>query len=178
MKYFSYIYSIKESVMKKLFLVFSFIVSSFTFSQNIDNKSIEFEVIKLINAYRVANGFNALQYNSQLYQAAQLQSKYMSANNTVTHYNNAVGLNTPQQRIDNFKKSWTVLTTAENCNNVSISLNNSNNVKHAFEIFNRWKNSPGHNANMLIPDINQIAVSISINSDLIYSCMTVCLDIK
>jgi len=201
MQYFSYIYNIKESVMKKVFLVFSVVVSSFVQAQTkititrsghtdtissadlssafqktqiaIDIHVIESDVINLINQHRLKNGLSALIYDSTLYPAAAFQSRYMLSIDSVTHYNSAPNLHTPGDRVNFYKKNTKY--KGECCNGNSLATCYLQNIKPADEIFITWKNSKPHNYVLLLSNCTHISVAISQNvkTGKLYSCLIV-----
>jgi hypothetical protein len=88
----------------------------------------------LINAHRKANGKNALAYDTKLNEAAENHSAWMQENDNFSH----TGENGSQfyQRCE---------AVGGKCDAENIAYG----FKSAQDLFDMWKNSSGHNANML-----------------------------
>lgn len=101
-------------------------------------------LLSLINSYRQENGKNNLTLNSQLSTAACKHSNWMKNNNTLNH----IGENGSQ-----FYERCNM--EGSNCDAENIAQGGSN----AQTFFDMWKNSPGHNENML-GDHTQIGIGL------------------
>ncbi len=115
------------------------------------------EFHKLLNEYRVENGSSILQWDEDMWLAARNHCYYMYYNNHLTHRQANIskgftGENTEDRIVFATNGNPKYTAHGENClYNYSkqgegleeISLN------IAKESFEQWKNSPGHNANML-----------------------------
>jgi uncharacterized protein YkwD len=112
----------------------------------------EVAFLGLINEHRAANGLPPLAMSPTLTTAARLHSQDMAANNYFDH----TGLNgsTFSQRIA--AAGYPGGTTAENI------FAGSANASGAME---SWKNSPGHNANMLNPAYAAIGIGRAFDPD-------------
>jgi uncharacterized protein YkwD len=110
----------------------------------------------LINQYRAQNGLGALQFSGKLTAAANYHSWEMAEYNYFSHtLLNGV---TWSQNIANF--GYTANTyRAENI---------AAGYSTAAEVFNAWKNSPGHNANMLSPNYTVMGLGRSYDVDSTY----------
>jgi uncharacterized protein YkwD len=127
---------------------------------DLDIKKFESELINLINSHRKSNGLKALELDTNLIKASLIQSDYMVSINKVTHKNSKVGFETMTQRIKYFYKgSYGV--SLENACTGSLYLCFRNDNSPAQQIFNLWKDSPGHNQNMLNPKVNKIGLTLS-----------------
>jgi uncharacterized protein YkwD len=105
----------------------------------------------LINAYRQQNGLGTLTMQNQLGQAAELHSQDMATNNFGSHTGSDGS--SPDQRINRTGYQW--WNWGENVFWGSSSANVA---------FDWWKNSPGHNANMLHPQFTEIGVGRAFNA--------------
>lgn len=110
----------------------------------------------LINQYRAQNGRGALAYSGTLSAAANYHSWEMAEYNYFDH--TLRGGVTWAQNIANF--GYTANTyKAENI---------AAGYETAAAVFNAWKNSPGHNANMLSPNYTVIGIGRSYDVDATY----------
>lgn len=111
--------------------------------------TVEEQVLALINAHRDDNGQAALTWNDQLGAAAQTHSDDMTANNFSSHTGSDGS--TPLTRITNAgyptPRYWG--------ENIFQSAPNDPSAQSAFDW---WKNSDGHNANMLNPNYTDIGI--------------------
>lgn len=110
----------------------------------------------LINQYRAQNGLGALQFSAKLSAAANYHSWEMAEYNYFSHtLRNGV---TWSQNIANF--GYTANTyRAENI---------AAGYSTAAEVFTAWKNSSGHNANMLSPNFKVMGLGRSYDVDSAY----------
>jgi uncharacterized protein YkwD len=139
----------------------------------IDTDSIEFNIINLINEYRVDNELYKLINDSILHKAAEIQSVYMMTIDSITHYNTSKNFHTPADRVNFFIKQ--TITIGECCFVNSLSTCYRDNISLDMLIVNGWKNSKPHNSILLSKHIKYISVSVSqnVNSGKIYTCLTV-----
>ena len=129
-------------------------------ASDINIKQFEAELLNLINNYRNSKGLSSLVVDSNLYKASTMQSDYMVSINEVTHKNSNVGFETFTQRIQYFYKN-NYGVSGENACTGSLKLCFYDNETPAQQIFNIWKDSPGHNQNMLNPKYSKIGLSLS-----------------
>lgn len=101
----------------------------------------------LLNNYRAANGLASLALQNQLGRAAELHSQDQAANNFSSHTGSTGS--SPEQRIA--AAGYSASYTAEN-----IYWNSGDGSASA--AFNWWKESPGHNANMLSTNLTQFGI--------------------
>ena len=146
--------------MRKGFLgligVFLFAISmqSVAFAQQLNADDIE--VIRLINAYRIQNGLNALTASPGLTRAAMFHSNWMADRNCFSHqcgFEPDFG-----QRLINANYRWQWAAGE----NIAAGLSN------AQRTFQLWVNSPGHNKNMLDPRWRAVGVKRAYNSQAQY----------
>ena len=127
------------------------------------NKVVYDEMYRLVNEHRNNNGLKSLAVDSVMEECAYGKSKHMSDNNYFSHsyegkywwnmypekYENAcaIGENIIRSYINPNK-----VYTKEECKEI------------ANELFESWKNSSGHNANMLSENFEAIGFGIYVNS--------------
>lgn len=116
----------------------------------------EAALLGLINQHRAQNGLGALQFSGKLSAAANFHSWEMAEYNYFSHtLRNGV---TWSQNILNF--GYTANTyKAENI---------AAGYETATAVFNAWRNSAGHNANMLSPNYKVIGIGRSFDVDATY----------
>ncbi|MBL4875504.1 MAG: CAP domain-containing protein [Cohaesibacteraceae bacterium] len=102
--------------------------------------------LDLINAYRLKHGKSILSLNDKLNQAAQIQSTRMADAGQVTH---AIGRD---GKLSRRLKSVGYLysSAAENIGAGYWTL---------AEAFSGWRDSPGHNKNMLLDDVSELGIA-------------------
>jgi len=112
-----------------------------------------------INQYRLDNGLSTLYWDDRIWLAARNHNLYLWKLNALTHdevkTNTFFTGNKPWDRIqyvtyNNYKMEY----YAENClfyTNDFYTFNAENAIEIANRAFEQWKNSPGHNKNMLDP---------------------------
>lgn len=105
------------------------------------------EMNKLVNAHRAANGKVAFDINAKAQECATVKSKHMADNNYFDHDFNG------EHIWDIYEEYSNIGICAENIYKGSINVNREFTEQEtrdfALRIFNAWKNSAGHNANML-----------------------------
>ena len=107
--------------------------------------------LQLINEYRVQNGHSTLEINSYLQTAAQWHSKDMADKNYFSHTDSLD--RDYLQRMADF--GYTVSTYKGE--NIAAGYST------AASVFQGWKNSPGHNANMLNSNYLVIGIGLAYN---------------
>jgi len=103
--------------------------------------------LTIINNYRTQNGLGALSLNTQLNNSAEWMSGDMAANNYFSH-TDSLGRD-PFQRMAAFGYTY----------NTWKGENLAAGADTAQAAFNLWKNSPGHNANMLNPNFKVMGIA-------------------
>ncbi len=111
----------------------------------VGESSFESELRTLINQYRSTNSLGSLSHNLTLHGIALEHSDYMLQTGDFSHAG--------------FTEIRAPKVFAAGCN--SIVENLAWNFQTAKAAFNGWRNSSGHNTNMLNPDINYIGLSKS-----------------
>lgn len=113
----------------------------------------EREFLNLINEYRRQNGLGPLQVSRSLTEASRWLSRDMANNNYFSH-TDRLGRN-PFQRMSDFGYNFNTFR-GEN-----IAAGNAD----ARATFEQWRNSPGHNANMLNPNFRVIGIGRANNNN-------------
>jgi uncharacterized protein YkwD len=103
--------------------------------------------LTLINNYRTQNGLGTLSLNTQLNNSAEWMSEDMATNNYFSH-TDSLGRD-PFQRMAAFGYNY----------NTWKGENLAAGTDTAQAAFNIWKNSPGHNANMLNANFKVIGIA-------------------
>lgn len=107
---------------------------------------IEQDFLSLINEYRRQNGVPSLENSAALNVASHDHSQDMGERNYVAHVSPEG--TTPWDRMDAAGYDY----------NTSRAENIAAGQQTAEEVFDAWRNSPGHNQNMLNPDFNVIGI--------------------
>lgn len=162
--------------MKKLLLAASLLVSVLAISQtkiltsaqikraadivasDINFKSIESELIVLINAYRLSLNLDTLVFDSNVQKAAKFQVDYNISINTLTH-SNLGSMNGVLDRVEKFTLTRS-RTAGEVLANMSPLFSSGYDQTIAEFIFAMWKKSPGHNTILISPRMKSIGVSV------------------
>lgn len=106
---------------------------------------IDSQIVLLINFHRIENNLEAVKLNQEVSNVCYSHSKWMAENKVVNHYYF-------QQRADAFP-DWYV---GENI---------AYNFKTAESNFTAWKNSEGHNENMLDKRFTEVGISTVYDED-------------
>lgn len=157
----------KHITLPFLLLILFFGISASSFSQlSSSNKNLlTKDLSNLINTYRIENGLIALENDPILEKAAFSQCEYMVKNDTLTHAQKKGTLRNPAKRVRYFKGKK-FLSVGENVLRTpveSFRLNKKEIAELASTIFNQWKNSPAHNANILGTEYTFTGLSIKEN---------------
>ncbi|MBO3800504.1 MAG: PKD domain-containing protein [Candidatus Brockarchaeota archaeon] len=112
--------------------------------------------LTLINQYRQRNGLPPLSLSNTLTTAAQLHSEDMASRNYFSH-------TTPEGKtfVDRIREAGYTYAT---CLGENIAAGFST----AQEVFEAWKNSPGHNQNMLDPCFKAIGIGLAYSASSTY----------
>jgi uncharacterized YkwD family protein len=116
-----------------------------------DIRSLETEVIRLVNVERSKVGRPALVENGEVSRIARIKSEDFIKNNYFSHNSPTYG--TPFDMLRSFKIAYTA--AAENI---------ASGQRTAAEVMNSWMNSSGHRANILSSTYNQIGVGVARNN--------------
>ncbi|OAA94157.1 SafA/ExsA family spore coat assembly protein [Clostridium coskatii] len=119
---------------------------------NIDVKTMENQVIKLVNQSRVNAGLQPFTANWELSRVARYKSQDMANKGYFDHTSPTYG--SPFTMMQNFGIKFTAAGE-----NIAMG------QRTAQEVMNSWMNSPGHRANILNPSFNQIGVGLAKNSN-------------
>lgn len=120
-------------------------------SQNLvipQSKTIEIEIMELINEYRISQGFNVLNNNGIIKGQAYTHTEYMVVNDNVSH--------------DNFyaRKSYLI----NNVGAEAVTENVAFGFTNAQSVVNAWLNSEGHKQN-IEGDFTDFEISAEQNAD-------------
>ncbi|SHH01386.1 SafA/ExsA family spore coat assembly protein [Tepidibacter thalassicus] len=117
-----------------------------------DIKSIEQEVIRLVNIERSKRGLPLLSHNWELSRVARYKSQDMIDKNYFSHISPTY--KSPFEMMRNFGIKFSY--AGENI---------AYGQRTAQEVMNSWMNSPGHRKNILSPNYTQIGVGLAIKSN-------------
>jgi uncharacterized protein YkwD len=101
----------------------------------------------LINAYRKSKGLKPVTLNAQLTAAAKEHSRDLARWDRISHYGSD-GSN-PWDRVK--RAGYNARVTAENVGTGQISID---------EVMRGWQQSPGHNKNLLMPDVDNMGIAL------------------
>ena len=117
-----------------------------------DMRSLEIEVIRLVNIERAKVGRSALIENNKISNIARIKSQDFIKNNYFSHNSPTYG--SPFDMLKSFGITYTA--AGENI---------ANGQRTAAEVMNSWMNSSGHRANILNSAYNQIGVGVAKNKN-------------
>lgn len=139
----------------KLILLLIILIPFFSSSQlsEKDKEILRQELSGMINNLRESKGLKPLLFNDTLKMAAEFHSEYMAKNDILSHEQRISKYRTPAKRVVSFNGE--IFTTVGENVLYTTAQNLPRNKKDLFylaeEMFNSWKNSPGHYANMIEP---------------------------
>ena len=110
--------------------------------------SVQTNLAAYINNYRRANGLAPVLLTSRMQPAAQGHAAYMARINRLTH-TGANGSNAGQRLLASGVR-WSIWGE-----NIAVGYSSSN------AVFNAWRNSAGHRANMLNPRFTHIGIGVA-----------------
>ncbi len=108
-------------------------------------KTIEDEVLRLVNVQRINNGLPSLTYNWEAARVARIKSQDMIDKKYFAHYSPTYG--SPFQMLESYGLRFSA--AAENI---------AYGQRSAADVMNAWMNSPGHRANILSRSVTHIGV--------------------
>jgi uncharacterized YkwD family protein/spore coat assembly protein SafA len=111
-------------------------------------KSIELKVVELVNKVRAQHGLQILTNNWQLERVARFKSADMMNKNYFSHTSPTYG--SPFTMMENFGIRFSAAGE-----NIAMG------QRTPEQVMNDWMNSPGHRANILSPNYNQIGVGLA-----------------
>ncbi|MDF2591091.1 MAG: hypothetical protein K0S75_557 [Clostridia bacterium] len=113
-------------------------------------KSLESQVVKLVNAERAKQGLQPLTENWQLSRVARYKSADMAAKNYFSHTSPTYG--SPFRMMESFGIKYS-----------SAGENIAYGQKTPQSVMTAWMNSPGHRSNIMSPSYTQIGVGYATN---------------
>ncbi|OAA86904.1 SafA/ExsA family spore coat assembly protein [Clostridium ljungdahlii] len=119
---------------------------------NIDVKTMENQVVQLVNQARVNSGLQPFTANWELSRVARYKSQDMANKGYFDHTSPTYG--SPFTMMQNFGIKFTAAGE-----NIAMG------QRTAQDVMNSWMNSPGHRANILNPSFNQIGVGLAKSSN-------------
>ncbi len=105
------------------------------------------EALKLINRYRTTKGLSKVVLDVTLTQVAKKHSRDLAKHDRISHYGSD-GSN-PWDRVE--RSGYGPQLAAENVGTGQLSIK---------EVMQGWKDSPGHNKNLLLPDAKHIGIAL------------------
>ena len=105
------------------------------------------EALRLINGYRKSKGLGALTINSLLTKTAKQHSRDLAKHDRISHYGSD-GSN-PWDRVE--RSGYKPQLAAENVGTGQLTI---------AEVMQGWKDSPGHNKNLLLPDAKHVGIAL------------------
>lgn len=103
--------------------------------------------LKLINKYRKSKGLGSVVIDPQLTNTAKSHSRDLAKHDRISHYGSD-GSN-PWDRVE--RSGYKPQLAAENVGTGQLSMK---------EVMQGWKDSPGHNKNLLLPDARDIGIAL------------------
>ena len=155
--------------MKKYIVALSLLFTSTIFSQSLTDKLI----IGKINEYRIENNLKKLKFSNVAYKAAKHHNNYLinHLEDGLTHDEKGE-TPTPWHRLIKYmkKSNGKFVWSVENLYCVSVNPDTDLNAKNvaewtAYQTIDSWKNSPGHDYNMLFDEITDIGIHTIITDD-------------
>ncbi|MFK7810739.1 MAG: CAP domain-containing protein [Saprospiraceae bacterium] len=130
-----------------------------------DKKIIKNELLKQINSLRKDKGVQSLALSDRLEKPAELHSFYMAENNVLAHTESIPKYRDPSKRVAHFSPQ-TFDRVGENVlesRRVKFPLSKGAALRIANEMFNSWKDSPGHYANMIQSEFDMTNFGFSVD---------------
>lgn len=121
----------------------------------VDYGSDEVEFVQLLNDYRVANGLEPLLVSDMLSEASERHSSDMAKYGFVSHYTRSGSDWFPLG-----SSPWDRMAASGYTFNTAKGENIAAGQTTATEVFQAWKESPDHNANMLCADFTVVGVAL------------------
>jgi uncharacterized protein YkwD len=111
--------------------------------------------LKMINAYRASKGLAPLRLNPKLTEAAAMHARDLARHDRISHYGSDGS--DPLLRVQ--RTGYPVYLAAENVGTGQISL---------AEVFRGWKQSPGHNENLLLKGAREMGMALVVDPNTEY----------
>lgn len=140
--------------MKPIIFIIFFITFTFSFAQeknNIQLESLKNKLTNIINDHRKSLKLKELTKDINIQKAAESQSNYLLIKRKLTHEQEDIKLKTPMNRVE-FYAGKKFSLVGENVLSKSIEnkkYSDNDLDKLATQLFQQWKNSPGHYKNMI-----------------------------
>jgi hypothetical protein len=110
------------------------------------------EAANLISQYRATKGLGPVTVDATLMKIAAVHSQKMAASNTMSHVLPGEGNFMRRITAGGFQPSMAAENVAAG-------------QKSLAEVLDSWRKSPGHNANLLLPNVSKIGIALSIAPD-------------
>lgn len=146
-KVFSFIFSLFF-----IFAIFEARPSAVSASTISSAKTMEDQVIKLVNVQRSRRGLQSLRKNTTLAKIARYKAQDMVNRHYFSHISPTYG--SPFKMMENFRIRFSAAGE-----NIAMG------QRTPQEVMNAWMNSPGHRANILSPSYSQIGVGFAKNKN-------------
>lgn len=117
--------------------------------------SVEQEIFKLVNSYRVSNGLHQYKWDDTLHKSARYKSRSMIEHNYFDHSNPQLGNMSASDLI------WKQYGAKYSRVGENIAATMGSGKASADKIFTMWKNSTGHNAAMLSANFTHMSVGVT-----------------
>lgn len=155
------------------YILIAIFLNSFCFAQLSPKqlKQLKVEVNNHVNNLRDSLGAEPLVFDGKLEKAAIHHSKYLAKINKLTHQQRSSRYRQPKDRVYYFegkefeKIGENILYTKPQ----QFPLQKKDLLKLAYEIFQQWKNSPGHYANMINPDYKFGDLGFVVKRNMVYA---------
>lgn len=118
------------------------------------------ELFRMLNNYRESKGISKVAHDEDIYDQCFEHSKFMKTHNTLTH-------NGFQERVQALP--YSSFSSAENVAMFGMSISDPKAI--AEQVINQWKNSKGHNANMLNKNCNTASAAVYGSNGSFYATM-------
>ncbi len=105
------------------------------------------QALKMINRYRAQKGLKPLRLNRTLTKSARAHARDLAKHDRISHY----GFDGSDPWVRVKRAGYHPQLAAENVGTGQKSLR---------EVFRGWQESPGHNANLLLPDATQMGIAL------------------
>lgn len=113
------------------------------------------EAARLISAYRATKGLGPVTVDPTLMAIATVHSDRMARDNKMAHVLPGEGSYTQRIAAGGFRASMAAENVAAGQGSLA-------------EVLDAWKKSPGHNANLLLPNVSKIGIALAVAPDSTY----------
>jgi uncharacterized protein YkwD len=151
-------------------LIIAMLIFAIPFSAQIsieESQALNTAVLKRVNNLRKSKGLPLLKENSILYRAAKIQSVFQAEINTTTHDQSKKDLATPSLRVV-YSGGDVFIGVGENV--LMNYLKDAKGKKKSIEVlaeemYQQWRQSPGHYQNMIYSEYDSFAIDFAVNKD-------------